>query len=219
MAQQAPKRTFFDFFEDKTPVLSVKFAVQEEASQQVKIQNQLFKQSNFKELEHLKSICSDVRLQSFLSFYTAYDGFEIGNYKVALGAQNPPLLVQYPAAKLKEFTARYLPGGKLAWTIDLNKSAALYRGADQWLAFAEVGGGPACLTIFLTGGNAGSIYLLCPQPRFNILKPIAKDYQSLLDRIAKDPAAFLKLTRAFVTITGKDRENYGYVPVEYLPNG
>jgi hypothetical protein len=86
------------------------------------------------------------------------------------------------------------------------------------LAFAEVDGGPSCLTIFLDGENAGNVFLLNPEPKFNTLKPIAKTFNALLDRIAKDPAAFFKLTRAYVTLIGKDKQNYGHIPIEYIDN-
>ena len=32
------------------------------------------------------------------------------------------------------------------------------------------------------------------------------------------PAAFFKLTRAYVTMVGKDKQNYGHVPIEYIDN-
>ena len=75
-----------------------------------------------------------------------------------------------------------------------------------------------CLTTFLDGENAGNVYCLCPQPQFNILRPIARGFYLLLERIAKDPAAFLRLIRATVSFPGDDGYNYGYVPVEYLPD-
>ncbi|MEX2514005.1 MAG: hypothetical protein WD398_13955 [Cyclobacteriaceae bacterium] len=90
-----------------------------------------------------------------------------------------------------KFTSQYLPNRKWAWTIDLIKTKALYRSEYKGLAFAEVNGGPACFTIFLDGENAGKIYLLNPQPHFNILKPIAKTYTDLMNRIAKTLKPFL----------------------------
>src|SRR5205807_9179855 len=60
-----------------------------------------------------------------------------------------PLLELKPAESIAKFTDRYGPDGDLAWTMDLNKSKSLYRSSADWLAFAEIDSGPACLTIFL----------------------------------------------------------------------
>ncbi len=117
------------------------------------------------------------------------------------------------------FTGRYSPAGGRAWTMDLNKSKSLYRGSARWLAFAEIDSGPACLTIFLDGDHAGSVFFATPQPWFNILRPIAKGFNALLDRIADDPAAFLRLVRATVALRGADGGNYGLVPIEYQSGG
>jgi hypothetical protein len=128
-----------------------------------------------------------------------------------------PLLELKPAESIAGFTHRYTPGGDLAWTIDLNKSKSLYRGSASWLAFAEIDSGPACLTIFLDGEHAGSVFYVTPQPEFNNLCPIARGFDALLGRIADDVAAFLRLVRATVNLRGTDGANYGFVPVEYLP--
>jgi len=70
----------------------------------------------------------------------------------------------------------------------------------------------------LDGESAGNVFLLNPEPRFNTLKPIAKSFTSFLDRVAKDPAAFFKLIRAYVTLVGSDKQNYGFVPIDYIDN-
>jgi len=118
----------------------------------------------------------------------------------------------------KAFLDRALdPSPALLVKIDLNKSKSLYRGSASWLAFAEIDSGPACLTIFLDGDHAGSVFYVTPQPEFNILRPIAKGFHALLIRIADDVAAFLRLVRATVSLRGTDGASYGFVPVEYLP--
>jgi hypothetical protein len=71
----------------------------------------------------------------------------------------------------------------------------------------------------LDGDHAGGVFFATPQPWFNILRPIAKGFNALLDRIAQDPAAFLRLTRATVVLQGADGDNYGLVPGEYRPGG
>jgi hypothetical protein len=71
----------------------------------------------------------------------------------------------------------------------------------------------------LDGDHAGSVFFATPQPCFNILRPIAKGFNALLDRIADDVAAFLRLVRAIVTLLGADGQNYGLVPIEYRSGG
>jgi len=210
-------RNFLDLFKTDKPVLKAKFDINsDELALEIEIENKIEKQTDLKALTTFENICVDSRLKDFLDFYSEYNGFSLGMAVSPKNSIKKPLLRQLPLSDLTRFTELYLPNGKWAWTIDLNKTKAIYRGEHKWLAFAEVEGGPACLTIFLNGDNAGSVFLLNPQPHFNILKPIAKTYNKLLERIAKDPAAFFKLTRAYVTIVGKDKQNYGYVPIEYI---
>jgi hypothetical protein len=211
------KRTFFDLFETDRPVLRVKFDVDSgKEATEVEIENKLGRRIDTKGLENFKKICTNIEL---VDFYTKCNGFSLATAILPGNAIKKPLLRQLPIADLTKFTGQYLEKGRLAWTIDLNKTKTLYRGEHKWLAFAEVGEGPACLTIFLEGENAGSVFLLNPQPHFNILKPIAKTFNSFLDRVAKDPAAFFKLTRAYVTIIGQDGQRFGYVPLQYVDSG
>jgi len=213
------KRTFFDLFYPTKPFLKVKFNINsEEEAKEVQIDNKLEKNVDKKGLTKLLEICTDDRLNDFVDFYSKYNGFTLGTAMTPNNVVKKPLLKQLPVSDLTKFTEQYLPNGNLAWTIDYNKTKELYRSEHKWLVFAEVDGGPACLTIFLTGENTGNVFLANPEPRFNTLKPIAKTFSALLDRIAKDPAAFFKLTRAYVTLGGKDNQNYGHVPVEYLDN-
>ncbi|MBD1387099.1 SMI1/KNR4 family protein [Mucilaginibacter rigui] len=220
MSQIRHKRTFLDLFENSRPVLKVKFDTNSTAeSTEVEIENKLEKNIDAKELRNLEKLCINPNLKEFFNFYTKCNGFTLGTPVLPENAQKRPLLSQLPANYLIKFTELYLPKGKLAWTIDLNKTKTLYRGENKWLAFAQVDDGPACLTIFLEGEYAGNIFLVNPQPHFNTLKPIAKTFDDFLDRVAKDPAAFFKLTRAYVTIVERNDQNFGYVPVEYIDNG
>lgn len=217
MRSTKTKRIFYDLFKTDRPVLNVKFSVNsDETPTEVYIENSLGKKTDTNDLIELARICKGERLKDFVDFYSNYDGFNLATPTITKNAVSKTLLRQLPASDILKFTNQYLPGGQWAWTIDLNKTKAIYRAESKWLAFAEVDGGPACLTIFLDGENSGNIFLLNPQPHFNILKPIAKTYTDLLNRIAKDPAAFFKMTRAYVTIVGKDKQNYGHVPVEYI---
>jgi hypothetical protein len=220
------KRTFLDLFSTTRPFLKVKFNVtSHEDATEVQIENKLEKQVDKKGVSKLSEICTGTRLNDFVDFYSKFNGFALGTAIAPNNAVKKPLLRQVAVTDLTKFTEQYLPNGKLAWTIDYNKTKELYRSEHKWyrsehkwLAFAEVDGGPSCLTIFLDGENAGNVFLANPEPRFNTSKPIAKTFTALLDRIAKDPAAFFKLTRAYVTLVGKDKQNYGHVPVEYIDN-
>jgi hypothetical protein len=216
MGSLTTERNFFDLFNNDFALLKVKFNVNsDELPTDVHIKNLPGKKTGTKDLKKLAMMCTDHKTADFVEFYSRHNGFELATVVHPVNALKKTLLRQLPASDLGKFTKQYLPGGKLAWTIDLNKAKALYRGEHKWLAFAEVDGGPACLTIFLDGENAGNVFLLNPQPHFNILKPIAKSYSLLLERIAKDPAAFFRLIRAYVTIERDDKQRYGYVPVEY----
>ncbi len=213
------KRIFYDLFDTVKPVLRVKFSADsDEEATEVQIENQLEKKVDTKGLAKLEALITDARLYDFVDFYSKYNGFSLGTPMLPKNTIKKPMLRQFAVSDLAKFTDQYLPHGKWAWTIDLNKTKMLYRSDQKWLAFAEVGGGPSCLTIFLDGEHAGKVFLVNPQPHFNILKPIAKTFNELLNRIAKDPAAFFKLTRAYVTIIGKDKQNYGHVPIEYVDN-
>ena len=212
-------RTFFDLFETNKSLLKVKFNINsDEEAIEVQIMNELTKQIDRNGLINLENICEDDRLNDFVDFYSNYNGFSLGTPISPKNVIKKALIRQMPVSDLIEFTKQYLPDGKWAWTIDLNKTKSIYRGGSKWLVFAQIVSGPACLTIFLNGENAGNVFLLTPQPHFNILKPIAKTYSGLLERIAKDPAAFFKLTKAYVSILGKDKYNYGHVPIEYVDN-
>lgn len=165
---------------------------------------------------YLRSICSDPRLNEFFEFYSSHNGLELCKPVYPNNCLKTPLLTLVPALHISAFTKQYIKNGKWAWIIDLNKSKSIYRGNDAWVAFARVDNGPSCLTIFLEGENAGSIYFAHPEPPFNILRPIAKTFNVFLQRVAKDPAAFLRLVRSYVTMKGFGGHNYGHVPAEYL---
>jgi hypothetical protein len=213
------KRYFLDLFNDPSPALNVKFSIKsDEKPRRVLVKHRLGSAIEKKGKKYLESIYKDDRLKYFFEFYNVHDGFELCTPFYPDNYLRRPLLRFIPASDISDFNKQYLKGGQWAWTIDLNKSKALYRNNEAWVAFAEIGQGPSCLSVFLSGENAGSIYLIAPQPAFNILKPIAKDFNFFLDRIVNDPAAFLRLTRSYVSMNNADGQNYGFLATEYLIN-
>lgn len=213
------KRTFPDLFNDPSPALCVKFSnTPDEEPTKILVKNSLGSSVGWFGKKYLRSISKDPRLNEFFEFYSSHNGLKFCSPVYPNSCSKTPLLQLIPARHISGFTKQYAGNGEWAWIIDNNKSKSIYRGSDSWIAFARVDKGPSCITIFLTGENAGSIYLVTPEPSFNILKPIAKTFNIFLDKMANDPAAFLRLIRAYVTMKGTDGQRYGFVPIEYLGN-
>ena len=213
------KRSFLDLFTDVSPALDIKFSnTSNENTRRVFVKNKLGLTIDKQGKKYIESICTDERLKDFVEFYNDNDGCELCIPIDADDIIKTPRVKFIPSSRVNTFNNQYIKGGKWAWTIDLNKSKTLYRGNDSWIAFAEIDSGPCCLSVFLSGENAGAIYLIAPQPAFNILKPIAQNFTQLLDRIVKDPAAFFRLIRSYVTVKRIDGQNYGFVTTDYLSN-
>jgi hypothetical protein len=213
------KRTFREFLADPSPALQVKFSPKsEEEPIMIHVKNKVGVALEGKGKEYLRKLCQDSRLHSFFAFYSVCDGLDLCAPYSPSNCEPTPLLRLIPSSKVEQFNRQYIGKGQWAWTIDLNKSKALYRGESSWIAFAGIGSGPSCLTIFLDGEHAGCVYLVAPQPSFNILKPIAKSFDLLLDKIVKDPAAFFRLAGSFVTMKKSDGQNYGFKTVGYIPD-
>jgi hypothetical protein len=207
------KRSFLDFFSDPSPALNVTFSFSEEEKPTiVRVRNKIGQKTDKKGIKQLEVFCTNEKLRDFFEFYSMHDGLELFTPISPENCQKNTLIKFIPAKDLKSFTDNFLKAG----IIDHNKSKQIYRGGDPWLAFANVGIG--VLTVFLEGENAGCVYFVTVEPHFNILKPIAKSFTLLLERIAKDPAAFTKLIKAYITIRKSDNQNYGYLPVEYIEN-
>jgi hypothetical protein len=205
---------------DPSPSLRVKFSPEsDEKPQTINVEHLLGAPPTGAGRHFLNTLVEYPALGELLDFYKKYNGMQFCRTFNSRYDEVRPLLELKPAESVASFTGRYSPGGDLAWTMDLNKSKSLYRGSARWLGFAEIDSGPACLTIFLDGDHAGSVFFSTPQPWFNILRPIAKGFNALLDRIAGDVAAFLRLVRATVTLLGADGDNYGLVPIEYRSGG
>lgn len=157
-------------------------------------------------------------MQSFCDFYRSHDGMELCRILNPRYDDFRPLLELKPAKDISAFTRRYQPGGDRDFVIDFNKSKTIYRSANSWIAFAEIGDGPACLATFLDGDNAGAVFYVTTQPEFNILRPIAKNFFSLLERIGKNIAAFLNLIRITVLIQDAEPRYCGCRIIAYFPN-
>jgi hypothetical protein len=211
------KRFFLDFFSDPSPALNVKFSFsEEEKPTTVRLKNKIGQKADKHGIRQLEIFCKNEKLQDFFEFYSTHDGLELFTPISPENCQKETMIKFIKSKYLQSFTNEYVEGGKHAWTINYNKSKQIYRGGDPWLAFAELGTG--ILTIFLEGENAGCVFFVTVEPHFNILKPIAKSFTLLLERIAKDPTAFTKLIKGYITIRKSDNQNYGYSPVEYIEN-
>jgi len=208
--------SFTDIFRHPSPALAAQFCKDsDETPTTVTVEHVLGTHPSPAGLEFLNTLSPHKPLSEFVAFYRDHDGVEFCRTFDSRFDEIRPLLEFKTAEGISEFTARYSPGGDLAWTMDLNKSKSLYRGSAPWIAFAEIDSGPACLTTFLSGENAAFVFYATPQPEFNILRPIAKGFDALLERIATDIPAFLRLIRVTVTLEGADGDNYGLVPIEY----
>jgi hypothetical protein len=222
------KNIFWDRMRDEAPALRVEFGVRDakETPRTVAVEHRLYPAADASRESWLGSQAEWPGARELAAFYTSYDGLGFCctldvRYDAVL-----PLIEFVPSAELTGLTARYQPGGDREWAIDGNKSRSLYRHADHgsWIIFAEVQGGPASLALFLDGEHAGHVFLVAPQPRFNILRPIAKGFDALLQRMGKDPAAFLRLVGALVCLRGEERwmgpeglpNQFGFVPLDYL---
>jgi hypothetical protein len=213
-------KAFLERATDPTPALRVKFRPEsDEKPRMIKVEHLLGARPTGQGRDYLNSLANHPALGEFLDFYKKHNGGQLCRTVDSRHDEVRPLLELKPAESISRFTSRYSPGGDRAWTMDLNKSKSLYRGSARWLAFAEIDSGPAGLMIFLDGEHAGSVFFVTPQPWFNILRPIAKGFHALLNRIAEDVAAFLRLVRATVTLRGADGDNYGLVPIEYRSGG
>src|SRR5574343_301844 len=117
------KRTFLDLFIPAKQVLKVKFNINsDDEATEVQIENKLEKGVDKKGLTKLLEICTDNRLNDFVDFYSNYNGFTLGTAMTPNNAVRKPLLKQLSVSDLTKFTEQYLPNGKLAWTIDYNKT-------------------------------------------------------------------------------------------------
>lgn len=209
---------FLRLFSDPAPALRIKFSPSDEHAKTVRVRHSLGPLPDAASCKYLEALLPNQNLSEFCEFYQQHDGAELCTTFDARCGRDRPLLQFKPANSIAAFTNRYAPTGDRGWIIDLNKTKALYRSPAPWIVFAEIDGGPMCLTTFLNGENAGFIFFAAPQPQFNILRPIAKGFEPLLHRIASDVPAFLRLIRATVCLRGDVGQNYGFSPVEYLAN-
>lgn len=213
----AAPNSFLGRFTDPAPaLLKYRYFDPDETPKTVRVSHRLGSVPSSESCSCLEALQEIAALRELCEFYKKHNGVELCRRIHSRFREATTLLEFKPVEGISAFTSQYLPEGERGWVIDCNKSKTLYRGSNSWIAFAEMETGPSCLTTFSDGDNAGNVFYLCPQPHFNILRPIARGFNLLLERIAKDPAAFLRLVRVTVSIPGDDGYNYGYVPVEYV---
>jgi hypothetical protein len=158
-------------------------------------------------------------LAGMKAFYTKHDGAEIcidREYE-----DEPALLTLEPALRWAKLTARYTGKGEWAWTIDYcsrTKARSFYRGKHRWIVIATLEKGPACLTTFLDGPDAGKVFYLTPEPAWDILVPVAPSFSDLLDRMAQDLSLFFRRISVTVSRTSPRGEPWGLRPLAYLKN-
>ena len=215
----APPAEFLKRLQDRSPALRAKLSWNDENEEaiEVRVDHQFGAKPDKSGREYIKSLGSYPGAKELVQFYRQFDGLQLCRTFDARVDDTRPLIDFKRASLIQPFTEQYASDGDRGWIIDLRKSSKLYRGTDRWIAFAEVDSGPMCLTLFLDGDDAGKVFFLCPQPQFNILRPIAKSFYGFLERIANDLAGTLRLVRACVCLRGLDGWNYGLYPVEYLP--
>lgn len=210
---------FLALLSHPNPALAIKFSHDaDEEPIVVGIRNILGAKQEKAGYRYLESINKDGIIDSFSDFYDRYDG---GGLFIPYGNPNirqKPLIQFVPAIHIREFTSQYEPGGDKEWIMDYNKTKTIYREGHKWIAFAKVNEGPSCLCVFLTGENAGGVFFAEPEPHFNTLKPIAKNFNAFLERIAKDPAALLRIIRAYISVKQRNDYDFGYLAASYFPN-
>jgi hypothetical protein len=192
-------RTIIELFNSKTKELEVK--CRWESPKTVIILASINDQNNTYPFNELSNIKDQSTLLNFFQFYQQYNGFNF-EVKTKKGQFENPIFKLLSEEEIPAWTAHFQPGGKFAYAIDFNKSKSLYRSNHKWIIIATIFTGYSALAMFLEGENCGKIFLIVPEPEFNILKPIARNFTHLLERISNDPAAFFKLVRAPIVIRG-----------------
>jgi len=216
-----PLKEFEIFFSQAKPILKVKFDEQDQAEEpiDVLIRNRVCVLQKPKEhfgLPWLDQLSDDHELKTFYSWISDARLFIP---RRPWSCESTPLINFLQPEKIEKFTKLYEPGGKLAYIIDLHKSRKIYRNEDKWIVFALIcGEHPTTLTTFLDGEHAGSIFCLTGDPEFKFLKPVAKSFNSLLEKIQKNPIKFLQTVDALVSISRNDGYSYAYQPIEYIPS-
>jgi len=210
---------FVRFFTQPKPILKVAYEEEDviEDPINVSIRNGIRLLGKPKDLSGIKWLDQLDDTSELKTFYTWINEARLFIPRRPWSCESTPLVHFLKPERIEKITELYQPGGKLAHVIDLHKSRKIYRSKDRWVVFAIVcGSRPTCLTTFLDGENAGSIFFLTMDPELNYLKPIAKSFNSLLTKIQNDPVNFLQQVRAQVPISRKDGFSYTYRPIEYF---
>ncbi|MEM1002383.1 MAG: hypothetical protein AAGH46_07025 [Bacteroidota bacterium] len=157
---------FRELIQHREPTLLVKYSKYDPDKEALEISLK----NNFKIRDDINELPDWISATKSISelheFYNYMDGLELFVPQKPKGCIQVPLITFLKMSNIIPKTREYQDGGKWAWTIDLNKTKKIYRSNDKWVVFAIIGRGPACLTIFTTGENKGSIFYLTPQPPF-----------------------------------------------------
>lgn len=209
---------FEKILNDPHPTFNAKFSKNDKNEVPIKITTKnKFKKSNPK----IAGLFFDEHFQQhsvneIKSFYAIVNGLQLFIPHKTKSCKSIPMITFHDIKTIKQITRQYQEGGERAWTINHNKSKNIYRTNDQWIVFGTINEGPACLTIFFSGKNSGAVFYLTPQPRFNILRPIAKSFNQFITRLTDNPIRLLQLVRSDFSIRKEDGFNYAYEPIEYF---
>lgn len=204
-----------DFFEDPSPTLLCQICPgTRERPRRMRVEHRRASSPDARSIAVLKGLRRFKALGLLCAFHEAMDGFALCGFRPPGEKALAPMLEIYPASDFEARTALFLPGGDEAWIIDGQKSERLYRSKDRWLVIGSAGFG--ALTTFLEGEHAGCVFLLVVQPWFNTLRPIARGFDHLIERITTDITGFLRLVRGYAVIRATDGDNYFFSSVEYL---
>src|SRR5690242_13636479 len=123
---------FLRLLSGPSPELRVKFRKTDLESKIIRVQHRLGSKPMIESYEFLDSLGKHNWLNTFCEFYQQHDGVENCRTFDARHWEDRPLFEFISATNIRTFTGRYLPGGDLDWTMDLNKSKALYRSSASW---------------------------------------------------------------------------------------
>lgn len=158
-------------------------------------------------------------LADFVEFYTAHDGCALCIRPDTLNGGYAAALTFLPVAVWSAAIRPFLRAGDRAWALD---ELPFYR-SGEWRVFAASPSESTCLTIFFDGEHqgrslAGQIYYISLDPVLSMKEPLAPTFADLLDRIGRDPAAFLSDMGYCSHVQSEQGDYYGDPAEAYTPD-